>query len=199
MSSRRAGRAGGLAIYGAFADLLVNAEANAMAAAFFAAKIREKVGDPALAALLTPTGFPIGAERICVDTDYYETLTRDHVRVCRRRGPRRRSVRSPRAAIRTDDVRLRGRRDRRAIGYDAMTGSAPRKSTSAAAAATRSRRAGAPGPGPIWASASPGSRTCSSSPARGTVGPQQHGGVDRTARRLDRRRPRRAPRPQETS
>jgi len=112
---------GGLAIYGAFADLLVNAEANATAAAFFAAKIREKVDDPALAALLTPTGFPIGAKRICVDTGYYETLTLDHVRVVDVSASPIREI-TP-AGIRTDDAVYAVDAIVFAIGFDAMTGS----------------------------------------------------------------------------
>ncbi len=114
-------QAGGLAIYGAFADLLVNAEANAMAAAFFAAKIREKVEDPALAALLTPTGFPIGAKRICVDTGYYETLTREHVHVVDVSASPIREITT--RAIRTDDGAYAVDAIIFAIGYDAMTGS----------------------------------------------------------------------------
>ena len=113
-------RFGGLAIYGAFADLLVNAEANATAAAFFAAKIREKVDDPVLAALLTPTGFPIGAKRICVDTNYYETLTREHVRVVDVSASPIREI-TP-SAIRTDDADYAVDAIVFAIGYDAMTG-----------------------------------------------------------------------------
>jgi cyclohexanone monooxygenase len=111
---------GGLAVYGAFADLLVNAEANATAAAFFAAKIREKVDDPVLATLLTPAGFPIGAKRICVDTDYYETFNLDHVRVVDVGTSPIREI-TP-AGIRTDDAVYAADAIVFAIGYDAMTG-----------------------------------------------------------------------------
>jgi cyclohexanone monooxygenase len=115
---------GGLAIYGSFADLLVSAEANATAAAFFAAKIREKVGDPALAALLTPTGFPIGAKRICVDTGYYETLTADHVRVVDVSASPIREI-TP-TGVRTGDADYAVDAIVFATGYDAMTGSLAR-------------------------------------------------------------------------
>jgi cyclohexanone monooxygenase len=72
-------RQGGLAMYGAFADVLVDEKANATALEFFSAKIHEKVTDPAVANKLTPKGFPFGGKRICVDTNYFETFNRDNV------------------------------------------------------------------------------------------------------------------------
>ena len=72
-------RQGGLAMYGAFADVLVDEKANGTAQEFFADKIREKVHDPAVAEKLTPKGFPFGGKRICVDTNYFETFNRDNV------------------------------------------------------------------------------------------------------------------------
>ena len=72
-------RQGGLAMYGAFADVLVDAKANGTALEFFADKIRDKVHDPAVAEKLTPKGFPFGGKRICVDTNYFETFNRDNV------------------------------------------------------------------------------------------------------------------------
>lgn len=70
---------GGLAMYGAFADMLVDERANATAAEFFSAKIRQKVTNPEVAAKLTPKGYPFGGKRICVDTNYFETFNRDNV------------------------------------------------------------------------------------------------------------------------
>jgi cyclohexanone monooxygenase len=70
---------GGLAMYGAFTDMLVDEKANEVAGAFFATKIHEKVADPAVADKLTPKGYPFGGKRICVDTNYYETFNRDNV------------------------------------------------------------------------------------------------------------------------
>jgi cyclohexanone monooxygenase len=72
-------RLGGLAMYGAFADMLVDEKANATAAEFFDAKIREKVTDPEIAEKLTPKGYPFGGKRICVDSNYFETFNRDNV------------------------------------------------------------------------------------------------------------------------
>lgn len=70
---------GGLPMYGAFADILIDPAANDTAVEFFEAKIRAKVTDPAVADLLIPKGYPLGGKRICVDTDYFETFNRDNV------------------------------------------------------------------------------------------------------------------------
>jgi cyclohexanone monooxygenase len=71
--------AGGLSYYTSFVDLMVNREANETVAEFVRAKIREKVRDPAVAELLCPKGYPFGAKRVCTDTNYYETFSRDNV------------------------------------------------------------------------------------------------------------------------
>ena len=69
---------GGLCMYSVFADVLMNDEANAIAAAFVREKIRALVHDPEVAALLSPQSF-IGCKRICLDTDYYATFNRPNV------------------------------------------------------------------------------------------------------------------------
>ena len=69
---------GGLGFLGAFSDLLVDHEANEMAAEFVRAKIREKVEDPEVARLLTPRS-TFGCKRLCVDIDYFETFNRPNV------------------------------------------------------------------------------------------------------------------------
>ena len=69
---------GGLRMYNVFADVLVNDEANEIAAAFVREKIRGLVRDPDVAALLSPHSF-IGCKRICLDTDYYATYNRPNV------------------------------------------------------------------------------------------------------------------------
>jgi cyclohexanone monooxygenase len=71
-------RRGGLSFLGAFNDLLLDETANATAAAFVRARIREKVTDPALADLLAPQTI-IGCKRLCVDSGYFETFNRDNV------------------------------------------------------------------------------------------------------------------------
>jgi len=73
-------RVGGFAILGAFNDLLLNLESNALLAEFVRAKIRAIVKDPQTAALLSPT-HTIGCKRLCVDSGYYETFNRPNVRL----------------------------------------------------------------------------------------------------------------------
>ncbi|HEX3511898.1 MAG TPA: NAD(P)/FAD-dependent oxidoreductase [Solirubrobacteraceae bacterium] len=63
----------------AFADTMTNPEANRVVAEFVRAKIRNTVRDPAVAEKLIPTDHPLGAKRLCVDTDYYETYNRPNV------------------------------------------------------------------------------------------------------------------------
>ena len=71
-------REGGLGFAAAFKDLLTDPEANATAAEFVRAKIRETVADPEVARLLSPRGV-IGCKRLCVDTGYYATFNRPNV------------------------------------------------------------------------------------------------------------------------
>ncbi len=71
---------GGLPFLGAFNDLLLSAEANETAAEFVRAKIRDQVSDPEVAERLTPRHV-IGCKRLCVDTGYYATFDRGHVRL----------------------------------------------------------------------------------------------------------------------
>ncbi len=71
--------AGGIPFMAAFNDLIVNADANETAAEFVREKIRAIVHDPETAAKLTPTSYPIGTKRICVDTDYFATFNRPNV------------------------------------------------------------------------------------------------------------------------
>ena len=72
-------RAGGFAMLGTFTDVLVDSQANELAAEFCHRKIREKVEDPRVAELLCPKDHPFGTKRLCVDTDYYETFNRGNV------------------------------------------------------------------------------------------------------------------------
>ena len=62
-----------------FNDLMTSQESNDSAADFVRGKIREIVKDPKTAELLCPTDHPIGARRLCVGTDYYETFNRQNV------------------------------------------------------------------------------------------------------------------------
>ncbi len=71
---------GGLGFLGAFSDLLVNRESNDTIAEFVRGKIRSIVKDPNVAELLCPDNV-FGCKRLCVDTGYYETFNRPHVRL----------------------------------------------------------------------------------------------------------------------
>jgi cyclohexanone monooxygenase len=70
---------GGVPVLLSFTDFLVAEEANAKAADFVRAKIREIVEDPAVAELLMPHAHPIGAKRLCQDEGYFQTFNRDDV------------------------------------------------------------------------------------------------------------------------
>ena len=72
---------GGFSLLGAFADLLVDERANALAAQFVRGKIRQIVKDPEVADRLSPRQ-TIGCKRLCVDSaGYYETFNRPNVRL----------------------------------------------------------------------------------------------------------------------
>ncbi len=64
-----------------YADVMSDPAANHELAEFFRSKIRAAVDDPQTAELLCPTGYPIGAKRLCLDTDYYVTFNRPNVRL----------------------------------------------------------------------------------------------------------------------
>ncbi|USC15015.1 NAD(P)/FAD-dependent oxidoreductase [Rhodococcus sp. 11-3] len=70
---------GGIAFLGAFADLMVDQRANDSVCDFIRAKIDEIVDDPDVADSLKPFGYPMGAKRPVVGTDWYETFNRDNV------------------------------------------------------------------------------------------------------------------------
>ena len=71
---------GGFALLGAFNDLLLNENSNALAAEFVRQKIRASVNDPEVARLLCPKQ-TIGCKRLGVDTGYYETFNRLNVKL----------------------------------------------------------------------------------------------------------------------
>ncbi len=71
---------GGILFNGAFTDVMLDKKANEVAADFVRAKIRETVNDPATAELLCPTN-TLGAKRLCVDINYFETYNRPNVRL----------------------------------------------------------------------------------------------------------------------
>lgn len=75
----KAWEAGGIQLLFTFTDIVLDPESNAIVTAFVHDKIRQTVKDPEVAEKLIPRSYPIGAKRICVDTDYYATFNRDNV------------------------------------------------------------------------------------------------------------------------
>jgi cyclohexanone monooxygenase len=108
---------------GAFNDILLNAESNAITAEFVRGKIRTIVHDPATAQLLCPQ-HTIGCKRLCVDTGYYDTYNRANVRlvdISKNRGQ------SGLEAITANGIRANGEDFEvdvivLATGFDALTG-----------------------------------------------------------------------------
>jgi len=68
----------GMRYGGAIADVMINREANDFAAQFLRDRIRERVGDDALAEKLMPRYLML-TRRLCVDHGYFETFKRDNV------------------------------------------------------------------------------------------------------------------------
>lgn len=113
-------REGGFNYQYAFADVMESEVANELAADFVRKKIRAKVHNPKVAELLCPKGYPFGAKRLCVDTNYYETFNRQNVSLV--------DIKSdPIMEMTTDGLRTRNAEFHfdtlvLATGFDAMTG-----------------------------------------------------------------------------
>ena len=110
---------GGFAYMTSFDDLLFDADSNQVAADFARAKIREVVKDSATAELLCPK-IIIGAKRLCLDTNYYQTFNLPHVKLVDING-------TPIEEILPNGLRARGTDYELdvivlATGFDAMTG-----------------------------------------------------------------------------
>ncbi|MSR13788.1 MAG: NAD(P)/FAD-dependent oxidoreductase [Gammaproteobacteria bacterium] len=111
---------GGLNFYGTVADMLISPEANQIVGDFVRRKIREKVNDPAIAALLTPKSV-IGCKRICADTNYYETYNRDNVNLIDVSQSPIEEITA--AGIKANGIEYACEAIVLATGFDAMTGS----------------------------------------------------------------------------
>jgi cyclohexanone monooxygenase len=70
---------GGMPLLGAYTDVLVNRAANEVVAEFMRDRIRETVTDPAVAELLCPRTYPVGAKRLCQSDDYYAMFNSGNV------------------------------------------------------------------------------------------------------------------------
>ncbi|MEM9405023.1 MAG: alpha/beta hydrolase fold domain-containing protein [Acidobacteriota bacterium] len=64
-----------------FNDLLTSAESNEAWCEYIRSRIREVVDDPETAELLSPRGYHFSTKRPCLDTNYFQTFNRDHVRL----------------------------------------------------------------------------------------------------------------------
>jgi cation diffusion facilitator CzcD-associated flavoprotein CzcO len=111
---------GGLQFRAAFADLLVDKQANDTAAEFIRQKIRSIIKDPQVAEKLTPTDHPFATKRPPIDTNYFETFNRDNVLLVDLRS-------EPIERITAAGVQTRARTYELdmivfATGFDAMTG-----------------------------------------------------------------------------
>ncbi|MCG8443765.1 MAG: alpha/beta hydrolase fold domain-containing protein [Caulobacterales bacterium] len=108
------------AMLGSFNDILINRGSNDTAAEFIRDKIRSTVTDPDVAETLTPRTYPVGTERPCLDTDYYETFNRENVRLVDLR-------KTPMEEITARGIRTSAQEHELdaivfATGYDAITG-----------------------------------------------------------------------------
>lgn len=106
----------------AFRDLLVDEQANALAADFIRDKIAQIVEDPLVREKLTPRDHPFGAKRPVVDDGYWATFNRDNVSLV--------DIRTdPIHALRAEGLELASGEVHQldvlvfATGFDAITGS----------------------------------------------------------------------------
>ena len=111
---------GGTNFMHAFKDLVVDEDANKTAAEFVRARIREAVKDPETAEVLCPTHYPIFTNRICVDSQYFETYNRDNVALVNLRKTPLESI--EKKGLRTSDALHEFDAIIYATGFDAMTG-----------------------------------------------------------------------------
>ncbi|WP_188763743.1 flavin-containing monooxygenase [Sandarakinorhabdus glacialis] len=115
---------GGFHILGAYADLGIDSEANKVAAAFAAEKIRSIVKDPAVADILTPKDYPWGTKRLCVDSNYYATFNRDNVELVDIKAAPIERITA--GGVKTRDAEYSFDAIVLATGFDAMTGALDR-------------------------------------------------------------------------
>ena len=69
---------GGYLMLAAYPDVVTDLESNKLVSDWVKEKIRARVRDPEVARKLMPE-YPMGAKRLCVDTNYFETFNRDNV------------------------------------------------------------------------------------------------------------------------
>ncbi|RSY82030.1 NAD(P)/FAD-dependent oxidoreductase [Sphingomonas koreensis] len=115
---------GGTNFMYAYNDIMQNEATNEEAADFIRRKIREVVKDPVTADRLTPTDYPLGAKRICVDTDFWATFNRPNVELISLRETPIDHINE--TGVKTVDKQYDVDVLIFATGYDALTGSLTR-------------------------------------------------------------------------
>ena len=70
---------GGVLFSKTFPDQLTDPAANEEARKFYEEKVRAVIDDPAVAEMLIPNDHPIGAKRICTDSNYFQTFNQPNV------------------------------------------------------------------------------------------------------------------------
>jgi cyclohexanone monooxygenase len=109
------------AVLGQFTNMIIDLESNTYGADYARERIRRIVRDPEVAERLCPKDLPLGAKRICLDTEYYETYNRPTVELVDVRE-------APIVGFTADGLQTAdGRRHQLdcivfATGFDAMTG-----------------------------------------------------------------------------
>jgi cyclohexanone monooxygenase len=113
-------RVGGFYLHAAYNDLFDDPAANDLLSEFVRRKIRERVGDDAIAELLCPYDHFLGTKRMLVDTGYFETFRQRNVRLVSIRDQPIDEVTEHGVRVGTDehpcDVIVLG------TGFDAITG-----------------------------------------------------------------------------
>lgn len=111
---------GGVLFSKTFPDQMTDLHANDEARRFYEEKVRAVIDDPALADMLIPEDHPIGAKRICTDTNYFQTFNRPNVSLISLRATPIESVDA--AGINTTGGRFDLDMIVLATGFDALTG-----------------------------------------------------------------------------
>ena len=111
---------GGAGFLAAWGGIITDIEVNDEAASFVREKIGETVRDPKAAEALKPYDHPIGAKRICVDIDYFETYNRPNVELVNLKATPIEAI-TP-TGVRTAEATYAVDALVFATGFDAMTG-----------------------------------------------------------------------------
>src|ERR1700691_2812846 len=175
------------AILGVFSDQGVNAVSNDHVAEMIREKIRAVVSDADVADALCPKDYPFGTKRPCLDSSYFETFNLPHVRLVDLR-------RTPIAAVTEAGIDTAGESFEFdaivfATGFDAMTGPLVSVAVTGTDGVTLEDK-WQHGPVTYLGLMTTGVPHLlhDHRPAE-PVGAVEHGGLDRAARRLDRRLP----------